>query len=86
MNQAQIWVDGFVYWYNNIHLHSGIKFVTPNSRHEGKDRKILEKRKQVYELAKEKNPNRWSRQTRNWERVNEVFLNKKHTGCKAVAA
>lgn len=77
---AQTWVDGFVHWYNNIHLHSGIKFVTPHSRHEGNDRKILNKRKQVYELAKEKNPNRWSRQTRNWSRIEEVFLNRKRTG------
>ena len=73
--EANAWVNKFVYWYNNIHLHSGIKFVTPVSRHEMKDKKILEKRKEIYEAAKLKNPNRWSRQTRNWTKIEKVYLN-----------
>lgn len=50
-------------WYNNEHLHSGIKFVTPSSRHEGNDKNILQLRKKVYIEAKNKNPNRWSKET-----------------------
>jgi putative transposase len=65
IEEAQSWVNEFVDWYNNEHLHSGIKFVTPSSRHEGRDEEILEKRKQVYEKAKRNNPSRWSRETRN---------------------
>lgn len=72
---ANTWVNKFVFWYNNIHLHSGIKFVTPVSRHEMKDKKILEKRKEIYEAAKLKNPNRWSGQTRNWTKIEKVYLN-----------
>jgi hypothetical protein len=34
---ARQWVKGFVYWHNNEHRHSRIKFVTPNQRHEGLD-------------------------------------------------
>ena len=45
------------------------------SRHEGKDKMILKNRKRVYEEAKNKNPNRWSRATRNWDRVEKVLLN-----------
>ena len=30
---AMKWVSEFVDWYNNHHLHSGIKFVTPASKH-----------------------------------------------------
>ena len=75
---AQVWGKDFVQWYNNDHLHSGIKFVTPNSRHEGRDIKILEKRKQVYETAKNKNPNRWSGEIRNFNRIEEVHLNNLH--------
>ncbi len=26
---AREWVSKFVYWYNEIHLHSGLKYVTP---------------------------------------------------------
>lgn len=75
LSEASEWVEKFVFWYNNIHLHSGIKFVTPMSRHEGKDKMILKNRKRVYEEAKNKNPNRWSRATRNWDRVEKVLLN-----------
>jgi len=30
---ANGWVEEFVHWYNEVNLHSGIKFVTPSSRH-----------------------------------------------------
>lgn len=80
---ALSWVAPFVDWYNNIHQHSGIKFVTPAARHAGKDIEILEKRKQVYELARQTNPDRWSKKTRNWNRIDEVYLNTKRTSGKA---
>jgi putative transposase len=73
--EANAWVNKFVNWYNNTHLHSGIKFVTPASRHTMKDGEILENRKRVYEEAKMKNPNRWSRETRNWDKEEKVYLN-----------
>lgn len=69
------WVKRFVYWYNEEHLHSGIKFVTPGSRHRGEDKEILKKRKEVYERAKASNPSRWGKQTRNWDYIGEVSLN-----------
>ncbi|MEI6096493.1 MAG: IS3 family transposase [Gammaproteobacteria bacterium] len=77
------WVKKFVNWYNNIHQHSGINFVTPNARHNEEDQEILTKRAQIYELAKQKNPSRWSGKTRNWARVDEVLLNTKRTNRKA---
>ena len=73
--EANAWVNKFVFWYNNIHLHSGIKFVTPVSRHEMKDKEILKKRKVIYEAAKFKDPNRGSGQTRNWTNIEKVYLN-----------
>lgn len=72
---ARDWVRGFVQWYNHEHCHSGIKFVTPMQRHRGEDIEILAKRKQVYEQAKLKNPERWSGETRNWDRIEDVRLN-----------
>jgi putative transposase len=74
-DEAKVWVKEFVHWYNCIHLHSGIKFVTPNDRHNGKDKQILEARKLVYAKAKKKQPNRWSKDIRNWDMINEVELN-----------
>lgn len=79
VTEALAWVTNFVYWYNNVHQHSGINFVTPGARHDSKDIEILEKRKRVFELAKQKNPNRWSGKTRNWDRAEEVCLNIKRT-------
>ncbi len=63
--------------------HSDINFVTPNARHNEEDQAILTKRTQIYELAKQKNPCRWSEKTRNWARVDEVLLNTKRTTRKA---
>jgi len=75
IDAARQWVRGFVAWYNTTHLHSGIKFVTPDDRHFGRESEILRKRKAVYEEAKRKNPARWSGKTRNWDPVKTVYLN-----------
>lgn len=72
---ARTWVQGFVAWYNHEHLHSAINFVTPEQRHKGLDAKILANRKRVYELAKSNHPERWSGDIRNWDPVEEVYLN-----------
>ncbi len=75
IEDASSWVGQFTEWYNYSHLHSGIKFVTPASRHDGTDKEILRKRKEVYEDAKERNCNRWSREIRNWNHQEIVYLN-----------
>lgn len=75
MEEAKTWVAVFVQWYNFEHLHSGIKFVTPASRHNLDDTRLLENRKKVYEKAKRKNPSRWIKKTRNWEPIISVKLN-----------
>jgi len=38
IEDARRWVKQFVFWYNDIHRHSAIRFVTPNQRHRGEDR------------------------------------------------
>lgn len=75
IESARHWVMKFVRWYNEDHCHSGINFVTPAQRHDGQDQKILAKRDEIYQQAKEKHPERWSGKTRNWSRVEEVALN-----------
>ncbi|EED4923258.1 IS3 family transposase [Salmonella enterica subsp. arizonae] len=75
LEDARSWGEGFVGWYNEEHRHSGISYVTPGQRHRGEDRQLLEKRKMLYEKAKRINPHRWSGQTRNWSRHDEVWLN-----------
>ncbi len=80
---ARQWVKGFVDWYNDEHLHSSIKFVTPEQRHRGDDKAVLAKRKEVYEKAKQKHPERWSGRIRNWDEINEVYLNPEKVQNKA---
>lgn len=72
---ARNWVMGFASWYNTVHRHSGIKYVTPEQRHRGEDIAMLEQRHQVYEAAKACHPERWARETRNWQHEAQVRLN-----------
>jgi putative transposase len=75
IEQARAWVASFVAWYNTEHLHSEIRYVTPDSRHAGLDTEILSKRHKVYERARSENPERWSGDTRDWTPIREVYLN-----------
>jgi putative transposase len=60
LTEAREWAQQFVDWYNKIHLHSGLNFVTPVQCHTGEHVAILKKRKDVYEAAKAKHPERWA--------------------------
>jgi putative transposase len=81
---ARTWVLKFERWYNNHHRHSGIKFVTPNDRHTGVDKMILENRKKIYLKARERTPERWSGNIRNWDLIKEVTLNPEHSKDKVI--
>lgn len=75
LDRAREWVLAFVRWYNKEHRHSGIKFLTPEQRHNGKGEEILYKRNAVYEAAKAANPARWKNNIRDWTITDEVYLN-----------
>jgi putative transposase len=75
VEEAKSWVASFVLWYNTEHLHSGVNYVTPLSRHEGKDNEILQHRNDVYQAAAAKNPNRWRRGIKKWDYQSTVCLN-----------
>ena len=72
---ARTWVAELVRWYNHEHRHSAIRFVTPAQRHANLDQDILERRKALYEGARERHPLRWKGATRDWQRVHVVHLN-----------
>jgi transposase InsO family protein len=75
IDAARAWVAGFVAWYNGEHLHSAIRYVTPNDRHARRDVGLLAARHRVYSAARERTPRRWTRETRNWKPVGAVVLN-----------
>jgi putative transposase len=69
------WTRHFVDWYNQVHRHSAIRFVTPDERHHGREAAVLAQRHELYEVARRSNPNRWTASTRNWNPVELVVLN-----------
>ena len=75
IEEARAFIAWFVDWYNNRHLHGNIRYVTPAARHAGQDREILARRADVYERARCRHPERWSRSTRDWSPVEAVVLN-----------
>lgn len=78
LQEARVWTQKFVQWYNEQHQHSSIQFITPAQRHAGNDPILLAKRRQVYEAAKQRFPHRWSGEIRNWQPVQVVHLNPDH--------
>lgn len=78
LDDARRWVATFVAWYNDDHQHSGIRFVTPSERHDGREVAILDHRHRVYLAARERNPSRWARHTRDWNPIPVVRLNPEH--------
>jgi putative transposase len=78
LEAARGWVEDFVGWYNGEHLHSALRYVTPDDRHAGRDVAILAARRNIYRAARSRTPRRWSRDIRNWTPVGEVALNRRH--------
>jgi transposase InsO family protein len=75
LDEARAWASEFVRWYNVDHRHSGIRYVSPGQRHAGDDRAILAARHDLYIQARQRNPARWSGNTRDWSPIDSVTLN-----------
>ena len=75
LEEARNWVSKFTDWYNNEHLHSKLRYITPNERHQGKDSEILSRRKQVMTDFRGAHPYRFSGELRNFEPIGAVYLN-----------
>lgn len=76
IEQARTWMMSFARWYNHVHKHRNLKFVSPAERHRGEEKAIFARRIGVYEAARERNPERWSRNIRDWSLPKEVWLNR----------
>lgn len=74
---ARAWVTAFLAGYDAEHRHGGIRLVTPDQRHHGRENAVLANRARVYERARRRHPSRWSRGTRNWTPAPAVFLDPK---------
>ena len=83
LEEAQAWVQRFVQWYNHQHRHSGLKYVTPDQRHRGQADSLLAHREAVYTAARERHPERWSGNIRDWSLEPVVWLNPERAEVKA---
>jgi transposase InsO family protein len=83
LGQAREWATRFVLWYNHEHRHSGIRYVTPEQRHTGKDKDLLAARHELYSRAQQDNPRRWTGSTRDWSHQEAVALNPERSDGKA---
>jgi len=79
VDEARTWAASFVRWYNTEHLHSSINFVTPGDRHAGRHVEMLKGREQVYANAKQRHPERWAGEIRDWSPARTVSLNPEPT-------
>jgi transposase InsO family protein len=81
---ANRWMARFVDWYNGTHRHSAIRYVTPNQRHAHFEHDVLARRHQLYQRARQCNPERWTGATRNWQPVGHVLLNPPSASAEAL--
>ncbi len=75
-----------MHWYNVDHRHSGIRYVSPQQRHAGDDQAILAARHELYTQAKQRNPARWSGNTRGWLHIGAATLNPERDAVVNMAA
>lgn len=54
-------LDKFFLWYNKDHMHSGLGLMTPETVHFGRVKEVAALRWQTLRLAREKNPERFSK-------------------------
>ncbi len=75
IEEAREWLLKFVRYYNYEHRHSGINHLTPIQRHNGLEDQIFNKKKAIYEAAKQKHPERWSGEIKDSSLDKTVWLN-----------
>ncbi|MEW8188711.1 MAG: IS3 family transposase [Candidatus Thiodiazotropha endolucinida] len=76
IDEARSWTADFINWYNTIHRHSGIGYVTPVQRRTGASSNLFAKRNRTLQEAWKKHPERFpKRGPRMWREHMVVYLN-----------
>jgi len=75
IESANAWVADFISWYNTVHLHSGIGYVTPVQKHTGQAEAIIAHRNEVKRNAYTKLCYRWSKAMAPLTTPQFVYLN-----------
>ncbi len=75
IEQAEKFCREFFIWYNQLHYHSGILWLTPQSVHYGQADEILKQRHQVLLNAYQENPMRFNNRMPTHKELKPVFIN-----------
>jgi transposase InsO family protein len=59
ITQARQWMRAFVYWYNNVHHHTGLALMTPATVHYKRVESVRERRQAVLDAAYAAHPDRF---------------------------
>jgi putative transposase len=74
---ARAWCRAFFPWYNDVHRHSGIAWLTPADVHHGRAEQTLARRAAVLDAASLRHPERFVKGTARIARLPEaVWINK----------
>jgi len=65
---------------------SSIRYVSPQQRHAVQDKAVLAARQTQYTQAMQRNPARWSGQSRDWSHIGAVTLNPERDELGSMAA
>lgn len=76
IEEARQWLGEFIDWYNTVHRHSGIGYVTPQQRRTGQSAELFRLRNETLLRAWDEHPERFPRQgPRLWKEQRVVYLN-----------
>ena len=76
IDDARSWLADFINWYNTVHRHSGIGYVTPQQRRTGISSQLFAKRNETLVAAWKKHPERFPKKgPRMWKERSVVYLN-----------
>ena len=59
--EARNWMGDFIDWYNTVHRHSGLGYITPEQRRKEEDLRLCALRNQTLQKAFEEHPERFPR-------------------------
>ena len=59
IQDAKTFCRGFFHWYNNVHYHSGLNWLTPATVHDGCTDRIVLRRQQALDRARQRHPERF---------------------------
>jgi putative transposase len=56
---AKAFCRDFFHWYNNVHYHSGLNWLTPATVHDGRTDRIVRRRQLALDRARQRHPERF---------------------------